>query len=81
MTEEQSPRRIIIRLPEVKRRVKKSPVQIWRDVRAGKFPAPVRIGDNAIGWFEDEIDEWLSMRPRVKYAGKPVPEETVPAAR
>ena len=30
------------------------------------FPAPVQLGANAIGWFEDEISAWLNTRPRVR---------------
>jgi predicted DNA-binding transcriptional regulator AlpA len=46
----------------------KSRVQLWRDVRAGRFPAPIELGPNAIGWFRAEIDEWLASRPRRTYA-------------
>ena len=67
--------RKIIKAKPVAQRVGKSRVQIWRDVRAGKFPSPVSLGPNSIGWFEDEIDLWLAARPRCSYAGnKPVGE-------
>jgi len=58
----------IIREPELKKRDGKSRTQRWRDIRAGKFPAPVQLGPNSIGWYEDEIDAWLASRPRVIYA-------------
>ncbi len=29
------------------------------------FPAPVQLGPNSIGFFEDEISRWLETRPRV----------------
>jgi prophage regulatory protein len=32
--------------------------RLWNDVKAGTFPAPVRIGARAVGWFEDEILAW-----------------------
>ncbi len=64
--EEKAPRRII-RAKEVSERTGKSRVQIWRDVRAGKFPAPVSLGPNSIGWYEDEIAGWLESRPRRSY--------------
>ena len=60
--------RIIIRWPEVHRRTGRSRTSAWRDTRKGKFPAPVEIGDNAIGWYEDEIAAWLEARPRAAYA-------------
>jgi prophage regulatory protein len=60
--------RVILRDPEVKKRTKLSRVQRWRRVRKGTFPAPIQLGPNSIGWFEDEIDAWLAARPRVQYA-------------
>lgn len=68
MSLEHSPARTIIRGPEVCRRTGRSRTQIWRDVQANKFPAPVSLGANAIGWYEDEIDRWIADRPRVRYA-------------
>jgi predicted DNA-binding transcriptional regulator AlpA len=52
------------------RRVGKSPVQLWRDVRDGKFPAPIELGPNSVGWFDDEIIGHLESRPRRSYGGK-----------
>jgi prophage regulatory protein len=31
-------------------------------VKAGKFPAPIKVGQNRIGWVESEIDEWLNVK-------------------
>ena len=61
------PHRKILPGPIVEERTGKGRVQRWRDIKAGKFPAPVEIGPNRIGWFEDEIDEWLASRPRRTY--------------
>jgi prophage regulatory protein len=60
--------RNILRDPEVLARTKLSRVQRWRRVRSGTFPAPVQLGPNSIGWFENEIEAWLAERPRVSYA-------------
>ena len=56
--------RKIIRSAEVRSRTGKSRTQLWRDVRAGLFPAPVELGVNSIGWFEDEVEAWIESRPR-----------------
>lgn len=69
-----SPRTIILG-KEVERRTGKGRVQRWRDIKAGKFPAPVEIGPNSIGWFEEEIEAWLASRPRRTY-GAPVETAT-----
>ncbi|MCP4400851.1 MAG: AlpA family phage regulatory protein [bacterium] len=63
--------RKILREPEVSRITGRSRVSRWRDERAGKFPKRVHIGPNAIGWFEDEIQEWLETRPRGLNTDKP----------
>ena len=68
-----NPRRIILG-KAVEHRTGKGRVQRWRDIKAGKFPAPVEIGANRIGWFEDEIDAWLDSRPRRTYSTEPAPE-------
>jgi prophage regulatory protein len=60
--------RHVLREPQVFERTKLSRVQRWRRVRAGTFPAPVELGPNSIGWWEDEIEGWLASRPRVSYA-------------
>lgn len=60
--------RRILRDPDVLARTKLSRVQRWRRVRKGTFPAPVQLGPNSIGWYEDEIEAWLAERPRVSYA-------------
>ena len=39
-----------------------SRVHIYRLVKAGKFPAPIKVGQNRIGWIESEIDEWLNAK-------------------
>ena len=32
--------------------------------RNGTFPAPIRLGPRAIGFYEDEIEAWQQSRPR-----------------
>ena len=50
------------------RKCGKGRVQIWRDVRANRFPAPIELGPNSVAWFEDELDAWLASRPRRTYS-------------
>ena len=33
---------------------------IYDGVRAGTFPAPVRIGARSVGWLTHEVDAWIS---------------------
>jgi prophage regulatory protein len=56
--------RRILREREVEETTRTSRVQRWRWRRAGTFPAPVQLGPNSIGYYEDEIQAWLASRPR-----------------
>ncbi len=69
MSETKTPRKIL-RPKEVQKLIGKSRVQIWRDVRAGRFPAPMILGPNSTGFFEDEITAWLANRPRRTYGAE-----------
>lgn len=35
---------------------------VYRQVNAGKFPAPIKLGEATIAWIEHEIDAWLDER-------------------
>ena len=49
----------ILRLPSVLKRTGLSRSTVYLMVSKNKFPAPVSLGDRAIGWIEEEIDIWL----------------------
>jgi prophage regulatory protein len=49
------------------RAVGRSRVQLWRDVREGRFPEPIQLGANSVGWHRAEVEEWLATRPRRTY--------------
>lgn len=52
-----------IRFAEVKRRTAIASYQHARKLAAaGKFPAPVQLGEHAIAWVAAEIDEWIAQR-------------------
>ena len=54
----------IMRKAEVLAAVGFSYSTLKRKVRAGEFPAPVKLGPRSIGWFAEEVEEWLTSRPR-----------------
>jgi predicted DNA-binding transcriptional regulator AlpA len=69
--------RAIIRKRELKRRVPLSDTTIWRHERAGTFPQRIVLSDSGlVGWYEDEIDEWV--RDRIR-AGDKRPAGVTPA--
>jgi predicted DNA-binding transcriptional regulator AlpA len=48
----------------------RSRVQIYRDIRDGKFPAPFELGPNSIGWYEQQVEQHLASRPKRTYGRK-----------
>lgn len=49
----------ILRMPAVVRRVGLSRSSIYSYQRAGTFPRAVKIGPHAMGYVEQEINEWI----------------------
>ena len=40
---------------------------LWRRVRNGELPAPLKLGgpkSRAVGWRRSELDAWIADRPR-----------------
>lgn len=54
---------------EVEARVSLGRSSIYRLMRSGHFPEPIRIGVRAVRWRVDELDNWLSSRPRATGEG------------
>jgi prophage regulatory protein len=52
----------LLRINAVAERVKFHPVHVRRLIKAGKFPAPIRLGENRVAWIETEINEWLETK-------------------
>jgi len=50
------------KLPAVRRQTGKSAAAIYREAKAGTFPAPVKIGSRASAWVGSEVDAWISER-------------------
>ncbi len=53
----------IFRLPEVLERTGLCRTTIWRKVKAGTFPPPVKLGARAVGWRYSDIKQWLENLP------------------
>ncbi|MGY8813043.1 MAG: helix-turn-helix transcriptional regulator [Pseudomonadales bacterium] len=49
----------LLRLPNVCALVGLSKSQIYRLIRAGEFPTPVRIGANSVAWSADRVNTWI----------------------
>ncbi len=54
----------LLRLSEVQTRTALGRTTIYRKMREGSFPEPLKIGARAVRWPESEIEAWLAARPR-----------------
>ena len=59
--------RQILRLPDVMARTGMRRAFLYREIAAGNFPAPVKIG-RASGWDAGAVDAWVGAR----LAGEPM---------
>ncbi len=52
----------VLRLPAVKERTGLSRSSIYLRMAKNEFPRPISLGDRAVGWIEQDIDEWINER-------------------
>ncbi len=58
----QPPPHRIIRFKDVSQRTGLKHTWIYEQIKAGKFPPPIILGERARGWIESEIDAWITAR-------------------
>jgi prophage regulatory protein len=66
--------RRIIRKKALRGKVPLSDSQIWRLEQQDKFPRRVQLGPMAVGWYEDEVDDWIETRERASCKPPPLPK-------
>jgi prophage regulatory protein len=49
----------IIRLPEVKNKTGLSRSSIYLRMSKREFPQSISLGSRAVGWLEEDIEQWL----------------------
>lgn len=52
----------ILRLPQVKSRTGLSRSSIYLRMANGEFPESISLGGRAVGWLEQDVDEWIVTR-------------------
>lgn len=52
----------LIRLPEVAHLTSLSRASIYRQAKAGTFPAPRKIGERAAAWSLSEVEAWVATK-------------------
>ncbi|MDE0388356.1 MAG: AlpA family phage regulatory protein [Rhodospirillales bacterium] len=55
--------RELLRREEVEERFGVSRSWIYCEMRAGRFPEPVKIGKRAVRWRVADLDDWAAGRP------------------
>lgn len=56
----QTPARRLLRLPNVLARVPISRSNWLAGVKAGRYPAPVRLSDRCVAWRDEDIDALIA---------------------
>lgn len=63
MSESAEPRKpVFLRFKQVSERVGLGRSAIYKMIREGNFPAPIKIGVQAVAWQESDIVEWCEQR-------------------
>jgi prophage regulatory protein len=52
----------ILRTEDVAKLIGLSRATIFRNVKAGIFPAPIKISQRAVGWRSEDIETWIVAR-------------------
>ena len=58
----------LLTLKQVCARVALSRASVYRRLREGGFPEPVRVGVRAVRWHATDVDAWVSSRPLARQA-------------
>jgi prophage regulatory protein len=48
--------------PEVSKATGRSRSAMVRDIKSGRFPRPVKLGERAVAWRESDIAAWMNSR-------------------
>lgn len=49
----------LLRLPSVEAQTGLSKSEIYRRIKDGKFPQPIKLGTRAVAWPAAQIDAWV----------------------
>ena len=58
-----------MRRGEVEEQIGLSSSSIYRMVRAGDLPRPIKLSTGAVRWIAGEIDAWVDRQPRSRGEG------------
>jgi len=52
----------LLKLKDVISMTSLSKASIYRQLNAGTFPSPIRLGPRAVAWVMSEIEEWIESK-------------------
>jgi prophage regulatory protein len=61
---------VILRLPELRKRIGLGRSSIYALIQRGQFPHPIRLSTRAVGWSQAEVEQWIAERAAQREAGK-----------
>lgn len=56
----------LLKLKDVIAMTSLSKASIYRQLKEGTFPAPVRLGPRAVSWILSEIEEWIESKKSLR---------------
>ena len=59
----------VLKLREVSSLTKLSSSTIYRLIKTGGFPKPIKLATHASGWLLADIEEWIESKRRVRFGG------------
>lgn len=54
--------RRVLRKPELRAKIGLSDSTVGRLEKSGCFPRRISLGNKLVGWFSDEVEDWLELR-------------------
>lgn len=60
----------ILRLPAVKLRTGLSRSSIYLRISNGEFPSSISLGGRAVGWLEEDVNDWLESKITARSTGR-----------
>ena len=56
----------ILRRKQVETRTGLSRSTIYLRIKKGSFPRPIKLSERAVGWIEQEIDDWVNEKVQTR---------------
>lgn len=56
----------LLKLKDVIAMTAQSKASIYRQMKAGTFPDPIRLGPRAVAWVLSEIEEWIESKKSLR---------------